>query len=1228
MDSITELADLIFRDYNIDGSPSSGPFNPDKAAIRALFALIDQATGVGSGANHCISAIGADGTSYRSEPLVSPQMYTIRDVDGFLESASGGTWDIVLDRIPNPVPTTLTVVAAGKNQTNNLNPQVDGTWSLSPVVDDPFRFTLLESVYGPMEADGGIAYVPDTLIDASPELQLLTNWAREHGGALINMPPLGGLYLQSGSFKVIENSFYKCNGAFTFKANYRDQTTNFNNSLTTGTGSGAAGHGNLSKSYISDLWVFDNRAGQVWPAGQHAANVGTSSHPEKIQQHIYMFRCHIRGAAGYGLSHDNNNAQIHVHKIGGSIKWTDGDTRDGKNPLMKNARMVFRDESHHWPALGGQGTNLQAVRGQNNPFRSTPGSSTVLVAWNRHNWYSGDRVMISAVNQGNGITVPTTPVVITVTTASAFTIPGVGAAINVTAWGGHAVEIRKCIAVDGITTTNGQKYIDIPRSTDAACSIGEKAIIAGAGTVNGIVVDGIWDVYEAVSGTVLRLARVDPETGALTGTDATSSGTGGGSNITFLCAHLSPGDRIIDTRAINSTVDNVDADGEFYNRAGQQQRGGMSAEPNAGGGDYLSVRNYRFRDRTAKWIAEKGGGGTALAIDGYGFVGDDIVINGPGCRAGIGLTANSRGAQIGKYRIDGPRSGIVLRGNQNSIGKGKIRNSVTYGVSVWGSSQPLRIKAVDDPFTPLAVGDTRVIVTAPDHTVSTTDVGTIVGISNTNPVEITTAAPHGLAAGYLIGIRGVNGMTEINGRAGRYTVTSPTTFTLPINATGFGTYVSAGVIHNRRVLLAGFINGSGMILTASNNGSYVAAYIDADHYYIDAAQELGGAASTANSTDPFGGENVYITYGIAAVISTGNKIDGVEFEHDDPSNTATCIGNGDETGILSGERGRAVDTIVTNCRNDGFATDIADYDTTGILGPNGTSSALYKNNVGMFNQGPITQRILSTGNFNGHAYATAYKATLWSGGGGGGSGRRGAAASSRSGGSGGTAGIPVTRLFAAAELTFPVAVTIGAGGSGGAAQTVDSSNGSSGLAGGDTTFGAYLRARGGTGGWLGGSTAINPLNGNNSTTPVQNAGLLYPGATVIAGTYVSSASGGHGQTNGFGGGPGANGGGITSSNGDAQPPPAAWATWADPASVTPTMAAAGANGADGVNSLLLDFAGTGGGGGGTGQAAAAGAGGAGGRGSGGGGGGASTNGFNSGAGGAGGAGQVSVTIYF
>jgi hypothetical protein len=254
------------------------------------------------------------------------------------------------------------------------------------------------------------------------------------------------------------------------------------------------------------------------------------------------------------------------------------------------------------------------------------------------------------------------------------------------------------------------------------------------------------------------------------------------------------------------------------------------------------------------------------------------------------------------------------------------------------------------------------------------------------------------------------------------------------------------------------------------------------------------------------------------------------------------------------------------------------------------------------------------------------------GGAGGGSGRRGAASTLRCGGGGGGAGaysgewhFSVPELTAAGVTTLYV--TVGGGGTGGAAQTADDTDGNPGTGGGfsavqtaavgGSAANSLLRV-GASGGGAGG-TAVGGTGGTGGTGRFSGpAGAAASGSGTAGLTpgAVSSAPGGGGS-----------GGGLTAANAQAAGGGGGVALSHFPVGTSGGTAGGGAGVAGGNPPAVIGH-GHGGGGGGSNLTGAGGAGGAGGYGAGGGGGGASVNGSASGAGGAGGVGFVQFVALF
>jgi hypothetical protein len=247
-----------------------------------------------------------------------------------------------------------------------------------------------------------------------------------------------------------------------------------------------------------------------------------------------------------------------------------------------------------------------------------------------------------------------------------------------------------------------------------------------------------------------------------------------------------------------------------------------------------------------------------------------------------------------------------------------------------------------------------------------------------------------------------------------------------------------------------------------------------------------------------------------------------------------------------------------------------------------------------------------------------------SGGGGGGSGRKAGVGSQASGGGGGGGGSYSLRDIAASILGSTETVVVGSGGTGGASVTANSTNGTIGVAGGNSSFGTWVQVNGGGGAGTA-TTASGPAGAGSSSR------AMFPGGNGSAGGGGAGALTGGSNVNVSSAGGGAGGGlpasatvGFSGSAGGT-----ALGSWFSGG--TASGGTIGGNGASAPN-VAAGFAASGsaGGGGGSSVTGNAGNGGNGGLygGAGGGGGAALDNVGNSGAGGAGAQGIVIVTTYF
>lgn len=289
-------------------------------------------------------------------------------------------------------------------------------------------------------------------------------------------------------------------------------------------------------------------------------------------------------------------------------------------------------------------------------------------------------------------------------------------------------------------------------------------------------------------------------------------------------------------------------------------------------------------------------------------------------------------------------------------------------------------------------------------------------------------------------------------------------------------------------------------------------------------------------------------------------------------------------------------------------------------------------------------RFTSSDTWTKDADAVYIKVVGWSGGSGGGSGRRGAAASERGGGSGGCMSGSFLYEGDAGNFDTTESVTIGAGATGGAAQTVDDTDGSNGGDAGISSFGDLEINGFFTRGEGGGTTQKNGGASSKIATATFYS-KTYDGS-VTDGGYGRVTAGGDGvdqpKEDVFGGnlgvGSAGGGGGVNSSNvaanggrgGNVRTINGGSTVLAGGTAGAASGGAGGAGNAGGTSVTTGGFmcCGTGGGGGAGNEAGAGGDGGDGAiPGGAGGGGGASVNGSNSGAGGDGARGEVWVYEY-
>lgn len=161
---------------------------------------------------------------------------------------------------------------------------------------------------------------------------------------------------------------------------------------------------------------------------------------------------------------------------------------------------------------------------------------------------------------------------------------------------------------------------------------------------------------------------------------------------------------------------------------------------------------------------------------------------------------------------------------------------------------------------------------------------------------------------------------------------------------------------------------------------------------------------------------------------------------------------------------------------------------------------------------------------------------LWGGGGGGGSGRRSNAGSNRGGGGGGQGGSYTTHIFKTKDLLTlgsSFSITVGSGGSGGAAINGDFTVGNAGNSGGFSSIsisGTTIALATGGGGGRGGTSAAGGIGGTSSIVLANNPYCGGDGGAGSTATPIDGSSSGYGAGGG-GGGSGINGSDVVTTIG-------------------------------------------------------------------------------------------------
>jgi len=340
--------------------------------LDANFAALAVAINAGPDATpYSAVAIGADGTTYTAENIVSPKAWVIRDI---FQTPSASTISILFEVIPTPTPTTVSLrvhgglngVTRGIHPADSKQVATEVPWTLTATAD-PFTFILAGSTWvaGSVVWKGGaVAYVPGSLVDCAAKLNAMADWMRDHAPATAYLP-LGGMYIQTDMILWPEGCTILGHGGrrtFFFLADAADMApvNSVHHMMGTGNASGTK-YGNVTDTTWRGFTLFGCRQHNRYGAGDHSIDLGSDSDATNRPMNIWLDDITNIGSAGYGCSWGGHNSKWLCKVTNYEGAFSDGDGFDCKNRNDDNFVVNYFAPNLAWHAMGTQGTNLQPV---------------------------------------------------------------------------------------------------------------------------------------------------------------------------------------------------------------------------------------------------------------------------------------------------------------------------------------------------------------------------------------------------------------------------------------------------------------------------------------------------------------------------------------------------------------------------------------------------------------------------------------------------------------------------------------------------------------------------------------------------------------------------------------------------------------------------------------------------------------------------------------------------